>query len=204
MGQSSPLVYPDGQRLAETGGANTHPPWSQPFDLQRIQRKVTHIQYSSRGENERFKAIRLHVMWHMYYLSYSKVAGQDSSVASKRQEKEMKRLHFHCDLEISIIYLVQMWAFTCQQSLQQAQYFQQQSRRSASSNKRNKMRGSNHRRLAGGQSEGWSWKVDNIRNTTVIQISAARDLAGAKKRPHITPIVPVTFQRCLAKHIVWI
>ena len=44
--------------------------------------------------------------------------------------------------------------YTCQQLLQQAQNFQQQSSRSARSNKRNKKRGSNHRRLAGGQSEG--------------------------------------------------
>lgn len=63
-------------------------------------------------------------------------------------------LHWNCDTVISLSSYIYTW----QHVLQQAQYFQQQSSRSASSNKRNNRSGSNHRRLAAGQSEGlWSY-----------------------------------------------
>lgn len=70
-----------------------------------------------------------------------------------------------------------MWVFiTWKQALQQAQYFQQQSSRRANSNKRNRMRGSNHKRLPGGQSEESSGEIDKVRNK-IIESTAARAAA---------------------------
>lgn len=64
--------------------------------------------------------------------------------------------YFHGNFKINVSVCTGMCFYTWQQVLQQAQYFQQHSSRSANSNKRNKRRGSNHRRLAGGQSTAWS------------------------------------------------